>query len=285
MPAMPVTHPEPLSTGPARLRLLPGLPVVRRDGRVLQVGIDPPARAVLPDEPEVRRLVEHLQQGSATPPATGVAARAVEALAAAGLLEDVGSVALAEQRRAAWRVHVEAPADLERPLAAALETAGLRLARPGPSSGTTIAQEDTGSTVALVVRDGEVPRDRLDPLVRDDVPHLLLRTSATEVVVGPFVDPGRTACLRCVDAHHAVEDPRRALVVEQAAAMPAVPRDPVLHPVALAWAVGDVRTWADGGTPSTWSATVHLRPGLEFARRPWRRHPGCGCAWGSGAVG
>ncbi len=35
------------------------------------------------------------------------------------------------------------------------------------------------------------------------LPHLMVRLTEGDAVVGPFVVPGRTACLRCLDAHHA----------------------------------------------------------------------------------
>lgn len=137
--------------------------------------------------------------------------------------------------------------------------------------------DDDAPAVLLVLRDGPVPRRLLDETFRDGTPHLLVSAEPGSVTVGPFVEPGRTACLRCVDAHLAQGDPRRSLLLEDVD-LP-VPRDPALHPIALAWAAADLAAWADGRTPSTWSATVRIDADLVVHRTAWRRHPSCGCAW------
>ena len=104
---------------------------------------------------------------------------------------------------------------------------------------------------------GEPDRDLLDPYLRDGVPHLVVRLTEGDAVVGPFVVPGRTACLRCVDAHHAVADVRWPLLVAQQAARTsrlrddAVPEpvDPALAHLALAWAARDLVQPRGGAAP------------------------------------
>ena len=124
--------------------------------------------------------------------------------------------------------------------------------------------------------------------VRDDVPHLVLRVTEGDAVVGPFVDPGRTACLRCVDAHHAAADPRWPLLVAQQAAITSrlrddavpEPADPALAHLAVAWAARDLLSHAAGSTPASWSSTIRLPPDLAEAEAvAWLRHPECGCSW------
>ena len=124
--------------------------------------------------------------------------------------------------------------------------------------------------------------------MRADRPHLLVALVDGIVRVGPFVVPGRTACLRCIDAHHTERDPRRSLVLHQYAASRA-PRigvpDPVPHDLldlALVWAVRDLVAWIDGRRPRCWSATVRVEPDLELAVTPWpatraAAAPGAGC--------
>ena len=89
------------------------------------------------------------------------------------------------------------------------------------------------------------------------------------VRVGPFVVPGATACLRCLDAHLGERTPggrwcctstprpgRRGVGVP----------DPVPHDLldlALAWAVRDLVGVVDGRRPPTWSATVQVDPALD----------------------
>ena len=101
--------------------------------------------------------------------------------------------------------------------------------------------------------------------------------------LGPFVVPGETACLRCVDAAYGDGDPRHGVVVDQLArnAVP-VPLGPPSLAIALGWVARDLLAHARGERPTTWSATVrlaHLTEEEAFAQRHWLRHPHCGCAW------
>ncbi|WP_182523934.1 TOMM precursor leader peptide-binding protein [Nocardioides dongkuii] len=251
---------------PDRPALPAGVPVVRRDDHHLQVGIDPPRCAVLPDEPDVRRVVEDLRAGRRPAPATTTGHRALERLVAAGLVDDLDEVERRAAARAEVRVGLDVPGDLVRACTERLGTAGL-----------AVADRDHPASVLLVVRDGPVPRRLLDRCAREGLPHLLVGAEPGAMTLGPFVEPGRTACARCVDAHLALVDPRRPLLLEQARVL--VPRDPALHPLALAWAVADLVAWAEGRAPSTRSATLRLDADLRARRTPWSRHPACGCAW------
>jgi hypothetical protein len=143
--------------------------------------------------------------------------------------------------------------------------------------------DDAGQpTVTLLVTVDEPPRSHVDRLVRDDRTHLLVSLLADRVRLGPFVAPGVTACLRCVDAHLGELDPRRALVLQQLEDTPPADVSPDLALVhaALALAAREVTTYADGDHPATWSATLTLDPDLHLPRRAWTRHPHCGCSWG-----
>jgi hypothetical protein len=154
------------------------------------------------------------------------------------------------------------------------------LVRACASAGLT---RDGESPVRLVATNGEPPRAVSDALMRDDVSHLWLTVLPAAVRIGPFVEPGRTTCLRCVDAHLGDLDPRRATVLHQLEELHAAPRsdpDPSLVQLAAAWAVRDVVRRLDGRTPALRSATVTVTDDLEVIRREWLRHPHCGCAWG-----
>ena len=137
-------------------------------------------------------------------------------------------------------------------------------------------------TVTLLVSVGEPPRSHVDRLVREDHPHLLLALDAGRARLGPFVVPGVTACLRCLDAHLGERDPRRALVLEQLedAGGPPGPYDPVLAHAAAALAVRDLTSYAEGERPATWSSTITVGADLALPHRTWPRHPHCGCSWG-----
>lgn len=248
------------------VRLRPGYVAVRRTAEALQVGLDAPARAVVPDTAEVRRLLTDLEQGISRPPDSPAARRALAALADAGLIEPLTAPAPAP-------IAVEAPDDVRDALTPLVAAAGLRTT---PTA--------SGSTVTLIADDVPIARRRLDPLVRAGRPHLLVHGCGREWTVGPFVVPGLTACVRCVDAHLAQVDPRRPLVLDQLtrAARSRQAVDTVTRLTALCLAVADLRSYAGGQTPATWSATYTV--GIDApVRRDWTRHPHCGCAWNLGA--
>lgn len=288
-----------LPTGlPAEPRLLPGLPVVRRDAEHLQVGVEDRS-VVLPDRPQVRDLLQALT-GTGTGPVPGpdvspAALLALARLARAGLLVDREVLAAClttyadgpAQRAAALATLHSSPRDAGTRWAARTR-ASIRV-DGAPADASVVEQALASSGVSsaraagdavVLLRDREPDRDELDRLQHDDVPHLLVRAALDHVVVGPFVEPGRTACLRCLDAHRTDRDPRWPLVLAQQAGLdvPAV-RDPALWQLALGWAARDVLRWLDGEEPSTWSATVRIGPDLRPQRLAWRRHPRCGCGW------
>jgi len=186
-----------------------------------------------------------------------------------------------------------------------LTAAGLRESAAGPGSGpgsppttTTTARDDrrpgrVGSrpddpVTGLLVAVGEPARDRLDRWMREGTPHLLLRLTEGRAIVGPFVRPGQTACLRCIDAHHTDVDPAWPLLVEQYASAVAreredavpEPVDTALAALAAAWAARELVSHAEGRTPATASTTIRLHPQLTaLETQGWPRHPGCGCSW------
>ena len=275
----------PIPGLPERPVLRPGLAVARHDATHLQVGLDPPHRVVVPDLPEVRRLLDAVAAGDPLPELDATTWTALHALSRTGALVEAGSPRLS------------APAQAQFGAAAATRLADRATARVGVrgprevvglaerllrESGAGIAGSDELADVCLVASSGEVPRAALDGLLRDSTPHLVLTGAVGSLRLGPFVVPGLTACLRCVDAHLAEADPRRALVVEQVAVAPGAdgpPTDPALMALAVGWAVRDLLRFVEGDRPSTWSATHHIGPTDEPVTRQWSRHPHCGCAW------
>ena len=109
-------------------------------------------------------------------------------------------------------------------------------------------------------------------------PHLPVVTHEGGARIGPFVVPGVTACLRCVDAHLDEGDGRRGLVLRQLTGTPA-PVDPATRAAAAALAARDVVAYVDGDRPATWSATTLVGPAPGLEHRAWLRHPHCGCCW------
>jgi hypothetical protein len=129
----------------------------------------------------------------------------------------------------------------------------------------------------------ECDRVLADGLVRADQPHLFLRPRAGGVLVGPFVLPGQTACLRCTDLTRRDADPgwpgllRQLLRIRMA-----------VTPVFAAWAAGmataQALSFLVGTAPETCGATIEISPTEPATRfRSWPMHPGCGCGWGATA--
>jgi hypothetical protein len=250
----------------ARPALRAGLHVVRRDDRHLQIGVDEPDRLVLPDRPGLHDALTHLDR-----PPPDDAREVVDRLVADGWVVDLAAEAEARRSAADRRAPVALTADsiLEDAVRRACLTATVRV--------------DPEVALRLVVTSGEPSRALSDSLMRDDVPHLWVAVQPHRVRLGPFVEPGRTVCLRCVDAHLGERDPRRATVLHQVADLPSSPYavvDPGLLSLAAAWAVRDVCLRLDGDEPSLRSATVTITSALEVSRVEWLRHPHCGCAWG-----
>ncbi|MER7559896.1 hypothetical protein ABTZ46_23345 [Nocardioides sp. NPDC126508] len=243
-----------------RYRIRPGYVAVRRDETRLQIGIDPPRRAIVQDGVEVRRLLTDLAAGRAVEPDHLPGRHAMQQLGAAGLLMD------ADSAEPAPRLGFDGPPAL---VSAARALAGATPAAPG-------AQRDPDLVVLL--SEGPLDRERADELVREGRAHLTVESGPDTWTVGPLVVPGVTACLRCLDATLAEEDERRAVVVSQLVGNE-VPGDALLQSLALSWAVRDARTYLARRTPASWSASVVLTRDDAPTIRPWRRHPYCGCSW------
>lgn len=276
----------PIPGLPERPALRPGLAVARHDATHLQVGLDPPHRVVVPDLPEVRRLLDAVAAGEPLPELDPTTWTTLHALSRADALVEAGGSGRAAQaaraqfgRSAGTRLAARGAAQVGVLGPREVVESAERLLRQG---GVRVAGSDDLADAWLVASSGEVPRAALDDLVREGTPHLLLRGALGSPVLGPFVVPGLTACLRCVDAHLAETDPRRALVVEQVATPPGAegpPSDPTLLAIAVGWAVRDLLRFVEDDRPSTWSATHLIGPTEAPVTRQWSRHPHCGCAW------
>jgi hypothetical protein len=205
---------------------------------------------VLPDEPGLHAALTHPDQRP-TPELRPV----LDRLVADGWVVDAAAEDRA--RRAARRHRPPVALDADPTLAAALARA------------CTAAQLDVdpAAGVRVVMTAGEPRRSVSDGLVRDDVPHLWVSVHARMVRIGPFVEPGRSPCLRCVDAHLGEVDPRRATVLHQledhSHALAAEP-DPLLVTIAASAAVRDVVRRLDGEAPAFRAADLAASPPLRL---------------------
>lgn len=271
--------------------IAPGLPVLTAPAGVLQVGLSAEHRLRVPDSPAVRRALELLARGETLPPERdfqrarsllGPVLRDGDALIRPGIgAGDAASVALrhpasaAERLAARSRARIRVVGDLGVDPGGLLDAVGLR----------SHPDEPEPASAVLVLSRGEPARDDSDALVRDGTPHLVVRAVESDLVIGPFVVPGRTACLRCCDLHRDDREPgygallRDALLARRRDGVPE-PVDTALVWVALGWAVRDLLRHAEGERPSTWSTTVSLdAPTGPGDVRRWAPHPDCSCTW------
>ena len=235
--------------------------VVERDDGCLQVGIRPESTVRVTATERLRRALSDIAHGER-------GAREPQLLAA---LDESG---LFTRAQPPGPFPVRIIGSLNGDVEAALGSVGLSV-RPR-------------ARLTLVLSVGEVDRAVLDPLVRGELPHLLVRAIDGVVLVGPFVAPGATACLRCLDAHHSEEDPGYPAALERYVTAGSQPRedgcldtpDPANSALALAWAARDLRTFSTGGVPTTWSSTITIGAGgSPIAAIAWKPHPTCGCRW------
>lgn len=251
-----------------RAQLLPGIHVLRRRDAQLQVGLDRRRAVVLPDTEQVRRGLDALTARSDRPAADGDVLRAV-----APLLQRP------RQARAA-QLAVRA---FGHPVGAALVG---RLSALLCQAGHDVGSREPD--LVLLIGVGEPDRALVDGYGIAGVAHLVVRLVEGHAVVGPFVAPRATACLRCIDAHATDEDPSWPLLLHQYVELcsrdrrdgASEPVDPILADLACAWAARDAATYLEGHRPSTWSATIRIDPRLHaLETREWQRHPDCGCGW------
>lgn len=265
MTLSPLPAPRQPDPDPRRvLRLRHGVAVtVRPDGLVV-VGQDPEHRVVLPDTASVTRLLTHLRVGVRPDNVAPTASAALDALCRAGLLVDLAQQSLLAEARATTRVQLEV-AQAWRGLAVdCVRTAGLTLAEG--------SRPRDGHDLVWVVSAGDPDWEVHDTLVAADEPVLFTAVMPSRVRVGPFVMPGTTACLRCLDAHSpGVRPPSGGGTPDDVSLV-------VLHRALLS-AAGDLRAWAEGRQPTSWSATAWVDDSAVTTREAWRQHPHCGCNW------
>ena len=131
----------------------------------------------------------------------------------------------------------------------------------------------------------------LAELIRLRVPHLAVAADEAIGVVGPLVEPGRSACLRCVDLSKAARDPAWPVILAQAgglagegaggAGLAVSPQacGTVLAAATAALAAAQALAFIDRAVPLvTAGGTLEVvLPDWQWRRRSWPPHPACTC--------
>lgn len=144
------------------------------------------------------------------------------------------------------------------------------------------ASSTTPPDVVVIASDTGTGRSRAAELVRAGTAHLLVRIEENTGVVGPFVVPGHTSCLRCMDLHRTDRDPGWPTVLHHAdLTRPPVPAcDVTLATLVAGLAAAQVLGHLAGHDVPTVDGTIETSlPHALPRRRSWRPHVACGCQW------
>ncbi len=287
-----------------RPTLRPGLQILRRDVHTLQLGLEWPGVAILRDSPAVRAVLAVLDGhrdasavvAAATTDTTSgdEAAGALADLIACGAVVDQAATprpAVAESRWAAlWLLagperhprellgsRVQGAASV-RGHGAVAEAAWAALV----ACDVPLAESATSADVVVIACDREPARSDADDSMRTSQAHVWATVRDLVGVVGPFVEPGASGCLRCADASRAEIEPAWPTLVAAATTRPlAVPAcDPALARLVGSWAAHEVSIWSTGMRPQSWSRVIEIPHGFGLVETvAFDSHPQCGCGW------
>jgi hypothetical protein len=279
----------------------PGLQIIRRDRHTLQVGLAWPGLTWLPDSPVLEAVlaaIDGFRDITGVVLAAASEGHAVDTCSAAlDRLIDIGAVVdRSAMRRPDCREHVWAalwllagPDSTADDVLALRRACRVHVSGEGPVAETVrdllprshvaITDDERDATLLVLTDAREPKRSASDEAMRTGLPHVWAYLRDLVGVVGPFVIPGTSSCLRCVDAIRHELDP--TWVFALSAAPPAAPpSDPVFAAVVAAWVAQDVVAWASGYPPRTLDAVIeipYVAGPLERRTRP--PHPQCGCGW------
>jgi len=168
--------------------------------------------------------------------------------------------------------------DVGRPRAPALAE---RVRDRHPGTRVLASDEATAPPDAVVVVEAHAadPR-RYERLLGAGVAHLPVVVREADVVVGPFVVPGRTPCVGCCACHAADVDERWPVVARALgeAGVRHAPQETTLSALAGVLAAGQVLAFLDGARPATAGAQLEVALPEAVPRvRDVQPHPACGC--------
>jgi bacteriocin biosynthesis cyclodehydratase domain-containing protein len=155
----------------------------------------------------------------------------------------------------------------------------LRRRHPALRVGSMLPAGVTPDVVVMV--EAHAPRPaRYERLLGAAVPHLPVVVREADVLVGPLVLPGRSACVGCVDRHASDADARWPATVADLDRRPAsdVAHETTLAATAAALGAGQVLALLDGSAPATVGRVLEVAlPEAVPRARDVAPHPGCGC--------
>jgi hypothetical protein len=254
---------RPLGHAPPVLRIDPAAPPLWRTPDSLQLGHDPALAVVDPVPPGAEQVVHALVAGASR--------RHLETIAAAAGLDDLDGLLTAVRPALVRGTRTSAP---------------LRLAIDGPDDlaallAPLLGPIDPAPDVAVVVAHHLVRPAETVRRLAEDLPHVALVFGDQAAVVGPFVVPGRTPCLRCAEEHRLDADPaRRAIAAQLLRRGPARTASSIRTRLIAFEALGDaLDAVRETGASGLEGVALRITPdgAVSRERRPW--HERCSCRW------
>ncbi|ACU76760.1 UBA/ThiF-type NAD/FAD binding protein [Catenulispora acidiphila DSM 44928] len=153
-----------------------------------------------------------------------------------------------------------------------------------PSTRTTMPANRQRPDVAVLAPIADGYPAQAATLQSDGVPHVPAEVHETTGVLGPFVQPGRTSCLRCRDLYRTARDPGWPRAMVPFGGVDAVPAaedracDVTMATHLAVQTALHVLAFVEGDPPPTMNATLELAPPFGAQTRHERPpHPDCGC--------
>jgi bacteriocin biosynthesis cyclodehydratase domain-containing protein len=257
------------------LRLDPRLPLVWRTPTSLQLGVSRPVVVLTEVSVTVERMLAALA-GGVPRSGLGMIARSggLDQAAVDRFLTQVGPALLREQADDARRVVVvtgEGPTAEAVTRLLSVEGFTVRIAR------TVSAAEQESCDLAVAVGQFVLEPELHGLWLRRDVPHLAILLSDAGASIGPLVEPGRSACLYCVQRHATDADPAWPAIASQLWGRAAAADTPLVASEAAAMATRLVASrFGVGAVASSGRIILDAATG-ETTLQPVDPHPACGC--------
>lgn len=254
----------------------PAVPLMWLDTTRLRVGLDPNHHVVIPhatchtvDRLREMRTSDDLRGSARCEPAAEDPSMLHRLLAEAGLLSCSGPWRPASTT---W-VQVVGQGSVAAAVARALQSLVLGRCDSAPTPASmapdlVVVAPDHGRGDGIAAQ-----------LQARGITHLWAHLRDGRAVVGPLVEPGLTACLRCHDLFATARDPAWPDLTrqwEQAAPAPVSPSVTLLAGLV----VRQVHQWLVGQGLASWGARLEERPTGTVEWERWPMHPDCGCALG-----
>lgn len=257
------------------LRLDPRLPLVWRTPTSLQLGVSQPV-VVLDDVTVATERMLAALAGGVPHSGLGMIGRAagVDQREVDRLLAQLSPALLREHAEPAARVVVvtgEGPTAEAVTRLLAAEGLTVRIAR------TVADAEGEPCDLAVAVAHFVLEPELHGLWLRRDTAHLAIVVGDTAATVGPLVEPGRTACLYCVQRHTTDADPAWPAIASQLWGRRAAADTALLASEAAAIAARRVVGWfAVGAVSASGQTSLDAATGATTTVA-FEPHPACGC--------